>query len=280
MGITRRLVFVATVAVLYCAPLLRAADAPATQPTLSATLPAGIKVELLGLFDAWDQAAASWLPDGTPTPARPPGLKEGSVRPHPHPGSFAAILGVRITFPEKAAIATTLAFEGCESSATSSSTARGVQTAVIGSSFPKTLQSTTLRIDIATGPWKKIIESDGKAAATAGNVSVGPLSIEEGQLAATFTFPTGDKSAAPADRRYIATDAEGKEHEAMGTTTSDDGHLITRTVTFSHLTADQVTKMRCDEREFDQWIEVRNVALLPGISTKPEVVTSETSVKK
>jgi hypothetical protein len=280
MGITRRLAFAAAVAVLYGAPLLRAADAPATQPPLSATLAAGVKVELLGLFDAWDQAAASWLPDGTPTPARPPGLKEGSVRPHPQPNAFPAMLALRITFPEKADVATTLALEGSDSSATSSSTARGIQTAVIGATFPKTFQSTTLLLNVATGPWKKIIESDGKAPATAGNVAVGPLSIEDAQLVATFTFLTGDKPPAPADRRYIVTDTAGKDHAAMGTTTSAEGRTITRTVTFPDLTPDQVTSIRCEERQYDQWIEVRNVALLPGISTKPEVVTSETSVKK
>lgn len=253
----------------------RAEDPPATQPALTGTLSLGVKVELLGLFDAWDQAAASWTPDGAPTATRPATPEGGRVRTYPQNGELSAMLSLRTTFPEKSALTTAVSLEGARSGGTSSSTDHGVRMEVIAASFPKTLKSTTVRINVAAGPWKTLAAGDAKTAAVAGGVTAGAASVNDGSVAVTFTFQEPPDAAAKVDRRYVLTDVAGKEHPSNRVAGTSDENVQTRTVSFAQVRLQDVAKVRVDERPYDQWIEFRNISLLPGIATKPEVTTSD-----
>jgi hypothetical protein len=137
--------------------------------------------------------------------------------------------------------------------------------------------STTIRVGIATGPWKTIASHDGK------QMKIG----KQGDVLWSQAFQTENSTNVVASaewrkdqvERVVAIDKEGKLY-TTGHGSVASGKVDQLTASFRNLKLGQIEKFLYQTRPY-QWIKFNNVSLKPGFITRVQVVTSSTpDVKK
>jgi hypothetical protein len=140
----------------------------------------------------------------------------------------------------------------------------------------------TVRAVVAAGDWTTQYTAGGGGNSSQSNSGpfglgrrsflCGPANSDRGKtrITAVCSGVGGDDP----DVRMVAVDDAGNEHPALTETTISDG-TTTIGQFFSELPRASIKKWEFQTRPFDQWIEIRHVALRPGQKTQVQIVTSD-----
>jgi hypothetical protein len=140
--------------------------------------------------------------------------------------------------------------------------------------FPKTIQTTTLKLGVGWGPWETLArESAGTGGGSSAmgrdghswNVSFSPPTEQEGSAIVIVAHSVKEWEV-----RLVAVDKVGREHFSTGQT-SGGGAFEQLNGKFNQLPLSEVKEFRLLARPY-HWVEFRNVSLEPGLRTQVEIV--------
>jgi hypothetical protein len=237
---------------------------PATQAESSpwrATLPSGVRVELLGVSENPSSGKPWWRPDGSPlAPAPFAGI---GGRAYPQPGAAGREFAVRLGNLPREEAGSRWAFDPPVSFAGGGPVIvngkavrelRGI--AVLA---PAGRDTITVKYGVAAGPWTTVADAGREPATSSGKIAVtfSPAIEKDGGIVRTVTH-----NAADCDYRVVAVDNTGRE--IPGATESSGSAAFTQlTVTFPGLRLADVKEFRFQTRPYE-WAEFKNVALRPA----------------
>ncbi|MCC6680750.1 MAG: M56 family metallopeptidase [Phycisphaeraceae bacterium] len=284
-AVTRRVMLAAAaLCLLIAAPLamLRAAAPQEANTTpvssgLSATID-GATVELVGISNPWAKDWTWWKPDGTAT---------GDDLLDEYGGiswtedSWVYAVAVRVTPDHEQHPSVVLAFPDAHHSGSFKAIRRGKEIEDLTCwSFAiakdKTLDATTVIVDVAVCPWQAVNTAVGSGSMAMGgnnrehNIALAPAYEQDGSVHVTAAV----SSSASWEVRIVAIDRNDKEYLPTGSTGASTPDARSITCQFKGLTLDQLKGFRQEVRPY-QTVVFQNVSLKRGHATQPAAVLSQ-----
>ncbi len=245
------------------------ATAPATAPaaaSASVSLKDDITVELMEVLDA--QGGESWNGDGTPARRvnRDPDVRGAPAGVGAGP---AKSLVIRIVAPDGHDFDARWSVKPTRV-ASFNHRRHGLERYVYVSFEPQEDHKTVnLRVEIATGEWKTSASREGTdGMVMTGTVAFGELYEVEGRCAMTISDELLDQQA-----QIVAIDLNGEERLASNRF-SGVGNFFRQTSVEFDLPRNEIARIEFRTRPYDQWVEFKNVTLVPGQNRGFEVTSS------
>jgi hypothetical protein len=258
--------------------------APATAPAIvlvpaeikpgrfAATFQDGVTVELLALSKRGGNDRTWWAPDGAPTDHK---FNESTSQDDP-PHSHQAV--VHVSGPGVADFSTMFVLPdipGWSAQPASQGNAQVEGMQVVTFRAKDGAESIDLTVKIASGEWETLstkADHDGvviNVTPAGGGIAWGQTIDENGRTAVAVS-----DTLKGVERRMIAVDPNGNEHEPSERSMAAGGNLSLSSVKFD-LPLDQIAEVRFQARSFDQTVVFRNVSLVGGKKSDAKVEVVE-----
>ena len=253
--------------VMYRAP--EKAAAPATAPAVasaSASLKNDIAVDLLEVSGL--HGAKCWNADGTP--ARPveldPDVRGAGAGVGAGPGySIVA----RVVAPESLDIDTRWSAKPARTTTIYHREHGNEKYAYVSTEPQKDQKTINLRVEIASGEWKVAAQREGtEGMVMTGSVAFGEIFERDGRCAEAISDELIDHQA-----QIVAIDVNGQEHPGSYSSSAHGKFFRQSNVEFD-LPANEIDRIEFRTRPYDQWVEFKNVTLVPGQNLGFEVTSS------
>lgn len=247
----------------------KAAPAQSGQSEFGATLPNGLRLEVVGVSYSPSAGKEWWKPDGSPLPDRP---YDAMPNARVSGGAVSRDIAVRIANQpaDPATVAWTVQMGGASGTLVG---LRSPDIRAMAAAWPDDAKTTTVIFSAATGPWQTVHvgQSAGLGGTSATSTANGGSFI--------IHWPTGTDVPAQVtvvddqialDVRIVAVDTHGGEHAAERSGCST-GVMRLSIARFSDLTPSEIKEVRVQTRPFDCAVLVDNVSLNPGQTTQVKV---------
>ena len=243
----------------------------AAESAYTATLPNGIVVELVGVCNHPNTAHQWWRPDGSKLDENLYQEVHGGVRPGEDERAYEFTICLNNLPQER--IGCAWQFEPSDSWVGSSGFVSGKDvenlrvTAVVR---PKDADHIAVKFGIAAGPWSVLSESSG-AGASAGSRSKEVYSFSPAFQQGGDTVITIAHNVVNQQIRVIAITKAGEQYTSRDTKTAGAGDMSQITARFRGMDLKDVKLFQLQTRPYE-WVEFRNVSLVPGKKTAVQVV--------
>ncbi|HEY1686903.1 MAG TPA: sigma-70 family RNA polymerase sigma factor [Tepidisphaeraceae bacterium] len=253
-----------------------------------AQLSNGPSLEILGVAerDATGQPAQWWSADGSLLDFGPYAEMKGVSLGNPQPGKIEREVAVRLNTTlknsnEPASVSWHLLDSGSAGSGTPQDEHGRYLSDIAGLlvQLSDNPSGAAVHVDFATGPWQTLITKfpDGSSSMGMGADSflASECFEERGQTRMIFAITSTSNHGAASDaKRVIATTKSGKTVEGyIGSTTSSDNATILEITIPAPLNA--IKKLDCQTRHWNQWLEIRHIALHADQKSNVQIVTSD-----
>jgi RNA polymerase sigma factor (sigma-70 family) len=247
------------------------APAPAVVPTeikhgaYTATLENGVSVELVAVSKKGDKASGWWNADGAPSQQTFNDSTSQDDPPHTHQ------VVVHLTGGQEPSANYVVPGAQGWSAQPASQGGAEIQGMKIVTFSPKGRDGAfDLTVMVASGDWEtrsSKADADGITITVApeGTIAWGQTIDENGR-----TVVTVSDTLKGAQRRIVAVDHNGNEHDASEKSVGAGGDLNLHALKFD-LPLDQVAEIRFNVRPYDQLVTFHNVSLVAGKKTEPKV---------
>ena len=253
--------------VMYRAPEKSAA--PATAPvaaSASVTLRDDVKVELLEVSGL--HGARSWNGDGTPAQRveLDPDVRGAGAGVGAGPGHSIV---ARVTVPESLDIDTRFSVKPARTTTIYYRQHGDEQYAYVSTEPQKDQRTINVRVEIASGEWKTSAQREGTdGIVMTGSVAFGEMYEIEGKCATTISDELIDQQA-----KVVAVDMNGQEHPAAYRGAGLGKFFRQSNVEFD-IPATEIDRIEFRTRPYDQWVEFKNITLVPDKNNGFEVTSS------
>jgi hypothetical protein len=259
------------------------AETEQTHTQLMATLPDGATVELVGVCEHPSAGKQWWRPDGTP-------IETDGFRDYdyddaviPEKDERARLLALKFddNIIQDAQISWSLKDvrqSRFEPDYADKERMRRRPIQVILAAFPKVIQSTKLRLGVATGPWKSVASgSPGTAAYTLDSIAQGDVIYhrareENGYMHISATHLLGGDY----DCRIVAKGKDGKVYEPRKY--SNPGRDMRHCKSEFNVPLEKVKWFYLQARPF-QWVTFKNVSLQPRVKTDVQIDVQKSNIR-
>lgn len=244
-------------------------------PTTRAILPGNNSVELLAVSAYPNPQNTWWLPDGSPSPRQyQPGEPGGS--PWPAEGGRRLVFRFAKALPEDAHIQFRFSVPSTSQVHFTTVRSQDVKSPYnLFTVFPTHPKQVTLRMGLASGPWKEMARFDPKTQKTTGNLPPGFAFKDDKQDKAAqikVVHPSSDL-----ELRVFAVDANDREHAAGLTGFERNEQVFGEYYRFETLPIADIKSYRLECREY-QWVEFQNIAMIPAQGNAPAIHAGGESV--
>ena len=249
----------------------KVASAQADNLGFGATLPNGLRLEVVGVSYSPSAGREWWKPDGSPLPDRPYDVMPNA---RVSGGMVSRDIAVRIANQpaDPATVAWTLGQGGARGTLVGpqSPDIQGMAVA-----WPDGAKTTSVTFNAATGPWETVHVDQSGGTTSATSEANGPSFIihRPRGTGGPAQITVVDNQIA-LDVRIIAVDAQGGEHVAQRSGCSA-GVMRLSIAQFSDIAASEITEVRIQTRPFDYTVRVDNISLNPGQMTQVKVEVKE-----
>ena len=229
-----------------------------------ATLPNGVKVELVGVCEHPSEGKQWWRPDGSKLSQRP--FEKLYQRCYTKREYYE--LALKVGSPENRKLSIDSKGGGVFNLYPDNIWGGWVL------SEGKKMRNQS--IGIAQGPWKTIMEADPMHTQSFGDIAFGRAFESDYELigAAVGVTATYTIEKEKVDCRIIAVDRESNIHTSSGSSGIGNGLWMQRTVHFRDLQIDEIKEFQFQTRPY-QWVEFKNVSLKPNFKTDAQVESKE-----
>jgi len=236
------------------------------------TLPNGVTVELAGVAPNPAKGETWWSPDGTELDQPPAEPSSGRVR--PEEDEIAREFAIRLTNLEGRNVDTEVAVESSGGGAGGANLGQNQGTIGRAVILPASAKTATVRVGVAAGDWKTLVEKRGTSGGSMGTANHGFAFTQarqaDGNLEVTISHDVLNQAI-----RIVAVDQAGNEHVAGGSR-SGSGNVRQITAEFRNVSLDEIEAFRVQVLPY-QWVEFRNVSLHAGHKTNVSVQQSGTA---
>lgn len=234
-------------------------------PSASTAFTSGVRARIAGIT-THPRSGAFWAADGALLPKAPVGFEKNESGVTTSPGQFAREFDVVLEgLPAGGDFDVNTDISSATLTSRSTDAVNGQLRLVLGAAFPKAARSTTLRLGLASGPWRKL------TSVPLGAVPVSP----DGDWSIFFSKPLwdGDKLRLTVtdnhigpDRRIVAFDRAGRQYVGHIDRSSATTGMRQSDVAFSGVPRSaEIARFEFQTRDYE-WRELRNVALNPDPS--------------
>lgn len=225
----------------------------------TATLPNGVKVELLGVCRHPSEGKQWWRPDGSKLSQRP---FEKRYQQSQKRGFYE--LALKIENPENRKLRII-----SKGGSVFNLYPDNIWGGLVLSEGKKMLNQS---IGIAQGPWKTIMEANPMHTQSFGDIAFGKAfeSDIEGIGVAAGVTATHTVDEEKVDYRIIAVDQKNHIHTSSGSSGIGNNLWLQTTVHFKDLQIDEIKEFQFQTRPY-QWVEFKNVSLKPDMKTDVQV---------
>lgn len=241
-----------------------------------ATLRSSLTVELLGLTEMPIKDNPWWKPNGSVLEQPPFDNVSSDPSRDPNHGQFAyyaIAMKLNGKSPDKIGLIkwdfTDAVYAGTTSAYRGEKRVYAEGICAAAAKFPKDIETTTLRLGIASGDWQTLVAGRHYGFYRKGEDSIvvrtpervgGPFGVrpEEKGLHISVTYNITDR-----DFRVVAVDKKGKVHFSSRGGSSGTDNLRRTTASFPDLTRDKLQEYRFQVRPHE-WVEFKDISLRPG----------------
>jgi hypothetical protein len=238
-------------------------------------LPEGVVVEIVGVSEHPSKGKPWWAANGAPIAAPYDHVKT-------RVGGYKEItreIAYRIVEPKNASI--TWEFEPSGSSGEGRPfDAEGKivkDLRICSRAFPLDLQTCSLKVGIATGPWKSFARSSGNYPQSMGILNHGfafsPAYVSDGAIVVSFADNIHDLQV-----RLVAMGPGDKPLAVGNGRGCGAANFTLRTVSFPNLKLDDVEGFQVEARPY-RWFEITGISLHPAKTTEPKLVERSAEAK-
>jgi hypothetical protein len=141
-------------------------------------------------------------------------------------------------------------------------------------------KTATIEIGIAEGEWKTVAMTDKpREGGEADAPGIGPVTFEPAEEAMGGTKTVVRHAMVEGPSQVAAIDDAGKEHKPLHVNVSSDGQTWTCTYGFD-VPLDKVTKIVFQTRPITKYVDVTDISLEKGKTTKPQMTLRDATEGK
>jgi len=233
-----------------------------------------IKLELLGL-SPFPGDENSWFSiAGEPIPIPEEALGDRGIR---MPMEADHQMAIRVRAPKGVAVMPQIDGAGMAAHSHNRDDADGSYVVVSRFSMIGPAESFSMNIGIASSDWKTIATTDKPTeqvevdAGEHGMMTFEPADADP-MMSGTRVSVAHEATKLPS--RAIAIDQAGKEHEAQNVNVRQSNVDCTTSYTFD-LPAEQIKNVQVQVRQFDKFVDVKDISLSQGHKTSPKITVTE-----
>ena len=247
----------------------QAAKTNQAKEQFTATLPNGVKIELVGICEHPSEGKQWWRPDGSKLSWRP--FEKLYQRNYQKPGFYE--LALKIENPENRKFR--IISKGGNVFNLYSDQIWG---GLVLSEGKKILNQS---IGISQGPWKTIMQANPMHTQSFGDIAFGKVfeSDVEGIGVAASVTATFTKDEEKVDYRIIAVDQKSNIHTSSRSSGMGNNLWMQTTIHFKDLRIDEIKEFQFQTRPY-QWVEFKNVSLKPNFRTDMQIENEGSDVLK